>query len=291
MKKSNKLGFNFIITIILSVFTLIVMFAIYWVIVTSLKDNSDFRKNFFGVPSVWMFKNYISVFENFVLNVTRDGFILQVSLFPDIIVNSLLYTVGGSFIFTLTPCFVAYAVAKFDCKFSKFLYFIVIVTMALPIIGNQPAMIDLLYSLGLYDNILGVWLQKFNFLGMYFLVFYASYKSLPKDYSEAAYIDGASEWRVLLQIMFPLVKSIFLTIFVLHFIELWNDYSVPVLYLPSHPTIAYGVWRMSNSVITGMSTAPMKMTACAIMVIPTIIIFLVFRERLMKNLSLGGLKE
>ena len=197
---------------------------------------------------------------------------------------------GGAFVSALVPCFVAYVVAKFKNFVSKILYTIVIVTMIVPIIGNQPAMIKVMMTLNIYDTIFGAWILRANFLGMYFLIFVSAFKALSDNYMEAAYIDGASEWRVLLTIMFPLVKTIFFTVMLIQFVDCWNDYGIPLLYIPSHPTIAYGVYRMSNTVVTGLSSPPMKMAACAIMVIPTVTLFIIFKDKLMGNLSMGGIK-
>ena len=201
-----------------------------------------------------------------------------------------MYTVGGAFFATVTPCFVSYVCAKYDYKFSKVLYSIVIITMILPIVGNLPAMLDVMNTLNIYDTFIGNWLQKANFLGMYFLIFFAAFKSLPNDYMEAAYIDGANEYSVMFKIMLPLVAPTFLTIMLIHFIDCWNDYMTPLLYLPSHPSIGYGVYKMSTSTVTGMGTAPMKMASCLIMVIPTVTVFVIFKDKLMGNLSMGGIK-
>jgi ABC-type glycerol-3-phosphate transport system permease component len=107
---------------------------------------------------------------------------------------------------------------------------------------------------------------------------------------EAAYIDGASEWKVLLSIMLPLVKTIFLSIMIIHFVDIWNDYQTVLLYLPSHPTIALSVYRRATSVQALSAGTEIKMASCLIMVIPTITIFAIFKDRLMGNLSMGGIK-
>ena len=72
--------------------------------------------------------------------------------------------------------------------------------------------------------------------------------------------------------------------------ELWNDYSVPLMYIPSHPTIAYGVYEMTVTTETGQSHMTFKMACCAIMVIPTTVLFIAFKDKLMGNLSMGGIK-
>ncbi|MBQ9756762.1 MAG: carbohydrate ABC transporter permease [Clostridia bacterium] len=295
--KSKFSIFNSVILVLLIAYAFILFFALYWMITASLKTETEIAiDNFFGLPKEWLFSNFsyaLQVFEH----VIPTGDVIKLlptqtyeGLDCGIIINTLLYTVGGAFCASIVPCFVGYVVAKFNYKFSKLLYGVVIITMILPIVGNYPSMVNVMYKLNIYDTFLGNWLQKANFLGMYFLIFYAAFKSLPNDYMEAAYIDGASEWRVLLRIMFPLVKTIFLTIMVIHFVDIWNDYQTVLLYLPSHPTISFSVFMKATSTDTGSARTEIKMASCMVMVIPTVLIFIIFKDKLMGNLSMGGIK-
>ena len=259
-------------------------------------DKEIVSGNFFGLPKEWLFKNYITALRVFEYQ-TLEGDIVKLlptltssGLDYGIIINTLLYTIGGALCASIVPCFVSYVVAKFDYRISRIIYGTVIVTMILPVVGNYPSMVNVMYELEIYDTFIGNWLQKSNFLGMYFLIFYAAFKSLPNDYMEAAYIDGASEWRVLLSIMFPLVKTIFLSITLIHFVDIWNDYQTVLLYLPSHPTIAFSVYVRATSTETGSAGTEIKMASCMIMVVPTVLIFIKFKDRLMGNLSMGGIK-
>ena len=133
--------------------------------------------------------------------------------------------------------------------------------------------------------------MKMTCLGMYFLVFHATFKSLPDDFAEAAYLDGASELRVMVNIYLPLAKFTFFTILLLNFITFWNDYQVPLIYIPSYPTVAYGIFTYSNSNLTDNSNVPSQITGSIIMIVPILILFLVFHKRLIGNVSMGGIKE
>ena len=170
--------------------------------------------------------------------------------------------------------------------------------MILPIIGAGPSMLAFLRSIYLYDTLLGVWLQKFNFLGLYFLTFSATFKAIPKDFSEAASIDGASEMRIFVSIIIPLVKNIFFTVMLIHFVEIWNDYQVSLLYIPSYPTLAMGVQQItSHNVALGpngeypFNEPPLRLMTSMFLIIPILVLFIIFRNKLMGNLSMGGVKE
>lgn len=283
-----------VLFIVLILYTVSLFIPMLWALGASLKDQSEFRLNPLGIPNgwfwTWEWNNYVKAFELFymplnTLNGVKYVFIDQMFL------NALLYSVGCAFTATLVSCVTAYLCAKFKYALSKVMYTIVIVVMVLPIVGNTPAALQLNRMLNIYDTIWGMWIMKANFLGMYFLVFHATFESLPNDFAEAAYVDGASEMRVLTQIMLPLVKGAFFTILLLNFIALWNDYQTPMLYIPSHPTIAYGMFYFSNSTTNETNSVPLRMTGCFLMMLPILVLFSVFHKRLIGNVSLGGLKE
>ena len=145
-------------------------------------------------------------------------------------------------------------------------------------------------ALGLFDKFYGLWLMKANFLGLYFLVFHGIFKTLPMAYTEAAKIDGAGNLAVLLRIILPLVRNTFFTIMLINFIAFWNDYQTPLIYMPSYPTIALGMFYMASTTENGLSTVPMRMTGAMLMLIPILVLFLCFHKRLLGNLTVGGLK-
>ena len=265
-------------------------YLMFWGIITSLKTVSDFNDNVLGFPTEATFKNFITIFNNFYVRVNVDG-VLVPKFIEDMLLNTLLYALGGAFISTFVPCIVAYAVTRFDFKFNAVIKGVVIITMILPIIGSAPAEIQLLRELGLYDSIIGNWIQKFHFLGMYFLVFTAAFEVIPKDFAEAAYMDGASEFKLLTKIMFPMVSTVFTTVLLINFIGLWNDYQTPMLYLPTHPTLAFGIFDLSRTTINELSNVPARMAGCVILLVPILIIFIAFRKKIMGNLTLGGVKE
>jgi ABC-type glycerol-3-phosphate transport system permease component len=168
---------------------------------------------------------------------------------------------------------------------------LVLALMATPILGSQAAEIQLLKSINLYNTMWGMYILKFNFLGLYYLIFYEAFKTLPNDFLESAYIDGASEMRVLISIALPMVKTLIGTVFILKFIAFWNDYETIIMYLKSYPTLANGIYNLGIESQGSGAVVPMKMAGCMFLVIPIVVIFLIFSKRLMGNLSMGGLKE
>ena len=111
--------------------------------------------------------------------------------------------------------------------------------------------------------------------------------------TEAAYLDGASNFRVMWSVILPMSLGIFSTVFLLNFITFWNDYQTPHIYMPTFPTLAYGLWNYTcgdGSYEADTSSTPMQLGGCMMMAIPLLIIFFIFQKKLLGKVSLGGLK-
>lgn len=290
MRKEKISFLNVLLFVILAIYSISMIYPMFWAVITSVKEQYDFLDNVLGLPTKVITENFATVIEYFEVP-AQNGDIQEFHGFWKMFLNTILYVGGCSLTATLIPCITAYATAKFpQKKMSSIIYGIVIVTMMIPIVGSYPAEIDMLQKLGLYNTLVGTWIQKANFLGMYFLVFHAAFKGLAKDYSEAAEIDGANEFTVMTRIMLPLVKNAFFTVFLVKFVEFWNDYQMPLLYLPSRPTLSFGLYYISNNTANMISTVPMRMAGCIVILIPIVIIFSIFSDKLMGNITLGGVK-
>lgn len=289
MKKKLSV-LNVILFIVLIVYSVSLLYLVFWAVTTAVKEQYDFLDNVLGLPKKIMTENFGTVFQYFSAPARKDG-MQTMHNFWQLLVNTLLYVVGCSLAATFVPCITAYAVAKFpEKKMSSIIYGTVLVTMMIPIVGSYMSEINVLQKLGIYNTLIGVWIQRANFLGIYFLVFHATFKGLSKEFSEAAEVDGASEWTIMAKIMLPLVKNISFTVFLIKFVEFWNDYQTTLMYLPSRPTLSYGLYYVSNFTTNAISTVPMRMAGCIIILIPILVLFIIFNDRLMVNITLGGVK-
>ena len=297
--KSGKIRTRFtpttiILMSVLILYSVSLLLPILWGLSTSLKTDLDFYLNPFWLPDGWFWNwqwsNYSYAFMNFVVKV-EAGAGFRIIYMEEMFLYTILYALGCAFFQSFVCCVVAYMVVKFDYFFSKVIYTVVIVAMILPIVGSLPSEIQMSRALGFFDTIWGMWIMKSHFLGMYFLVFHAMFRGIPKEFADAARVDGAGNFQVLFSIMMPLARNTLFTVILLNFIGYWNDYQVPLIYLPSYPTIAYGLYLFNFSTINSLSTIPMKITGCMIMMLPILIVFLIFRNRLIGNISIGGLKE
>ncbi len=291
IKKKSKFDIRLtpvtgILLAFLIIYVVLLVAPLVWAFITSFKAQSDYRLNVLGLPEKWVW-NYSYVIKNGVILVGTTGKYASVS---QMFGYTFLYALGCAFTNTLVLCITAYLCARFHYKFSKVVYNVVVVVMILPIVGSLPAEVQMARTLGFYDHIWGLWLMKANFLGMYFLVFHATFKSLPMTYTEAAKIDGANNMAILVKVILPLAKKTFATVMLINFITFWNDYQTPMIYMPTYPTIAEGVFVMAQSSMNGLSSVPMRMTGTMIMLLPILAVFLVFQRRLLGNLTVGGIK-
>ena len=266
------------------------VFLFLYAFVNSFKGLGEYIDNPLGITREWRWDNYLMIIDYFSVKI-GVGAHAKVVYIEDMIFNTLLYCFGCVFC-SLTVCTItAYATARFDFKFSGFIYAFNLMAMSLTIVGTQASELKVLKDLHLYDTFIGNFILKANFLGLYFMVLHAIFKGVPKAYSEAAEIDGASELRIFLSVMLPLARNTLFTIGLIYFIGYWNDYQTPLLYLPSNPTIALGLFNFTKSTIPDIASPTIKLGACIIVFLPIFTLFLIFQKRIIGNIYMGGIKE
>jgi N-acetylglucosamine transport system permease protein len=285
-KKKRKVNVFMIISfIVLFTYLLLIVLPLLWAAMSSFKTNLQVTYRPFELPKKWLVENYQIVFENFVAPVAtqyRDAGIVE------LLTNSLFYALGSAILQMLSCMLTAYIVARFKFKFCEVLYTTVIVTMIIPIVGSLPSELRVARALGIYDTMVGSWIMKTYFIGLYFLIFHAAFKLVPNAYAEAAELDGAGNFTVMTRIMIPFVQGTMSTVLLLNFITFWNDFQTPMVYMPSYPTIALGLYSVVNN--QQKTDVPMQLGACMIVAIPLIILFICFQNKLLGNLTTGGLK-
>ncbi len=291
-KKNKYSVFSWVIVAFLAFYCLFLIILFVWAILASFKEPVfEWRENVIGLPYSFYTDNYEFAFGRFYVDITDPVTAQTIPItLPYMFLYGFLYAIGCAVAATVVPMVVGYITSKYRYKFSKVIYYIVIIAMIIPIVGNLPAEISMARRFGLFDQIWGMWILKANFLGLYFLVFYNFFRNLPDAYNEAAKIDGSSNFRTMVQIIIPLAAPLFFTVLLLNFINFWNDYSVPLIYLPTYPTAAVGMHRMAAGNENELQYIPIKLAAAIIMLIPILVVFLATHRRLLGNLTMGGIK-
>ncbi len=309
-KRKNKVKNSTDIVMIISlaiifIYCLSMIYVLFWGFINSIKVQADMvgkggliAPNLFGFPRSggvgeitfgWRFDNYIKAFEMVKLNVVVNGKPGTVNLIR-MMLNSLIYSISMSFFGLVTPLLVAYACGKYEFRFKKLLYATAIIVMLIPIVGSLSSELSMQKTFHL-ENLIGVCIMKNNYAGLYFLVFYAVFKNTSWTYAEAAQIDGAGHGTIFFRIMIPLVKTSIMAVFILLFIQNWNEYYIPMMFLPTMPTVAFGLHRLTANPVGGVgATEPMLLASAFLVAIPIIVVYVALRNKIIGNVTMGGLK-
>lgn len=290
-KIKNKMDiFLWIIFIVLIVYVISIIAVLYLGFINSLKETKDslYNGNFFGLPNPefgWHWENYgTELFKKFVIR--KEGVSHQMG---EMLMTSLSYAILVSITGIMSQVIVAYAVTKYDFKLKKVLYNTAIVVMFIPIVGSLASKVAVMDALNLKNSLIGVCILNSTYTGMYFLVFCASFQNISSTYSEAAQIDGAGHLSIFVKIMLPLLGNTIFAVFILQFIANWNDYYTPMIFMPNSPTIAYALFEFKAESETVVPTS-LKLSASIFTCIPILILFIIFRNKIMGNIAIGGIK-
>ncbi len=292
--KARISAIQLVLGFVLIAYSAVLLFLFVWAVINSFKSGLGFDISPVGFPNISEpdlvdFGNYVKAFKAVRMSATLGGKQYWI-YFPEMLWNSVLYAIGCSFFATITPCLVAYVTSKYKLRINKVIYTIVIVVMVTPVVGSLPSQIQMVKAIGLFDSHVGLWLTAMTFLGTYYLVFYAIFKGLSWEYAEAAFIDGASHLTVMFRVMLPLVKNTFMVVMLLNFIARWNDYQTSWVFLPNRPTAAVGVQYFIHAAENKYRVIPIHLAASMMLLTPVLILFIIFRNKLVGNLTIGGIK-
>ena len=100
----------------------------------------------------------------------------------------------------------------------------------------------------------------------------------------------AGDWQIMLQIFFPMVSNTFITVVIINFIQYWNNYQVPMVFVPTKPTLAEYMFYITTLRQKLFGFIPVRMAAAFLLLLPVVVLFLAFNKKLLGNLSIGGIK-
>lgn len=290
-KKIKALDFAGVFAfVVLAAYSVIILYMLYFAVITSLKSNYDFTSdgNIFGLPNL---KKYPFTGENFKNALQYMKIQIRGREYAGVyaqFVYALMYACGCTVTNIFSKLFAAYFCSRYKTKFGSVLYAIAVVTMILPVVGTMASTIRIMRLLNIYNTYPGILIYNASFYGTYFLVFYATFRGIPETYAEAARMDGAGHFMIMFRIYIPLVMPSVYAVSILQFIMFWNDYQTPLVYLESMPTIAYGLYRFSTT--SRADNAPALLSAALLVCLPIVILFTIFKNAIMKNVTAGGIK-
>ena len=265
-----------LVYILLLVIAIIMITPFLWMFSAAIKsDREVFKMNpFVFIPKVPKWPNYLDIW-------TRIPFAKFVE-------NTVFLTVVVTILQLLTSSFAAYSFAKLRFRYRNGLFLAYIATIAMPWQVYMVPQFILMRRMGLNDKLLAIiCLQAFSAFGVFLMKQF--YESIPDDLCEAARIDGLSEYQIYRKIMLPLSKPALATLIIFTFVNTWNDYLGPLIYLKSQEkkTIQLGL-KMFISQYS--SDYGLIMAGSMLSLIPVLIVFLCFQNYFVEGVANTGLK-
>ena len=265
------------------------IYALLWAVMNSLKSINDFSENLFGFPRQIMFDNYAKVYNKLYYYVRNDAGYQKI-YFPQLVLNTILYSVPTTIIYTFSMAMVAYVSVKYRFWFNKVINTIVMFVVVFPGVASLGSRLQFLHRIGFYDNYWALLYGLICFADYNFLIWAGVFKGIPDDYIEAAKIDGAGHYQIMFQIVFPMARVQFAILLVLGFIGRWNDYQTALTTLPSMPNLALALYQFRENTINAISWPTYRLAACLIVAVPCIILYIIVEPIMVGNLTAGGLK-
>ena len=121
------------------------------------------------------------------------------------------------------------------------------------------------------------------------MLLYGAFKELPWDYAEQVFVDGGNHYTAFIRMYLPMILPTSMVMFVLSFLGAWNDYSTFMMWLPSTPNLAYGLYMLKANSKVSLST-PALMAGFTLIVIPTVVIYVASQKLILSKFTVGGLK-
>lgn len=261
------------------IYALMLIYPVVWGFVSSFKTIDEYFDNMFGLPSKIVFDNYPNAWSK----IQDDGM-----SFGQMLWNSIWFSVGSAWINMEFISAYAYVLNKYKFRGRNFLYGLCLFIMSVPIGASFVSTYRLYYNLRLANSYL-ILLTSTSVYGMNLMLFHSYYSNISNSYMEAAKIDGANFYQIYFKIMRQQASPLALTLGLLLFINKWNDYMSPLLYLPKMPTLATGLYRY-QAIVEGDGNYPVLFAGLFMCLLPILIIFSIFSDKMMTSINIGGLK-
>ena len=276
-KKRAQLIATLVVGAILAVFFL---FPVYCLLVQSVMPDEQLKIEPSLVPEYLNFKPY--------------GFMFTDAKYPYYLMNTLLVCASNILGVVIMASFTAYGLCKVKFKGQNVVFIIILSTVLLPgVVTSIPLYIiyDKLNWTGtLLPLCVPIW---FGGGAMNIFLIRQFMKGIPKSYSEAAIIDGASSFAIYAKIILPLVRPILVYLAIMTFIGQWNDFQGPLMYVIDNQrkwTLSLALYKDVADAKNSANLPNIQMALGVLMMIPCLVLFAFFQKELMEGVSAIGIK-
>lgn len=262
--------------IALSFFTLLCIYPIFWLFLSSFKTNEELYSNPWGLPSELRISNYVQAIT--------QGHILQY------FGNSVIIAFSAVIISVILSSMVSYAIARMNWKLSKIVMNIFLLGMMIPVYAMIIPLFSMFNKMGIQNTHLAVIIPQIAIsFPMSIFIITAFMGSIPRELEEASVIDGCNIYQIFWKIIMPISKSSIVTVGVVSFINVWNDLLLPQIFLTdsSKMTLPVGLTEFQGQYATDYVT---MIAAVIITIIPSIIVYILLHRNIMEGMVAGAVK-
>jgi len=272
---SGSLSFKISLYICSSVYALIILVPLYYIVISSFKDNSAIYGSPLGLPASFSMSKYIRALIDAKL--TRALSI------------SFGITIGAEILTILMAYPAAYAIARIQTRMASFIEKFFSLGFLIPVFATLVPIYIIFAKLGLINNPLSLILfYSATALPVSIIIFTSFIKQIPREFEECAEIDGGNQLHIIYYIFFPLSRPAIITVFVLNFLHFWNEFIFSLILLGGKNRAI----QVALTDLKGARIVDYGLVAAGVVIslIPIYIIFIFFQEYITKGLMAGGIK-
>lgn len=262
----------------LSVWALIVLFPFYWMLLTSIKSYGAYNAE--HVPAFFTLSPTLQNYKDAFTTVPLLGYLI----------NTVIFTLATTILMVVVSTLAAYAFARLRFKGKDLLFTLFLSLMMIP---NELVVITnfvTITNMDLRNTFTGLILPSVTSV-FYIYLLKENFEQVPDELYKAAKVDGTSDLKYLLKVMVPICRPTIVTITILKVIECWNSYVWPRLITddPAYFLVSNGIQEIRENGF-GRENIPAMMAAVVVISVPLIVLFLIFRRKIMEGVSRGGMK-
>lgn len=280
--KRDKFIRQAVLVVILGIGSLTMIIPFWWMVSTSLDMSAMF--NMIMPPRFWPAEPSLNAYRMAFINVPMLRYMF----------NTFVVAAGTILISVLSAVCAGYALSKIKFKGRTIILMIALSTLMVPSEVMMVPRFYLFQRLGLVDNYFAFWLPAAAYaFGTFFVKQYMD--SIPDSLRESARLDGASDFRIALQIYMPLCGALIATLVVLQFLGTWNDFMWPMIILsnPSRYTLQLGMamFSMNQGGVSSIQLPAVRLAITSVSIIPVLIVYLFLQRYIVASIALSGVKQ
>lgn len=261
--------------LILVGFTIVIVYPVLWMLLASLKSNSEIVTNVWGLPQTLQWENYRGAWQS-----AKLGYALM---------NSVIVSAGTVLLVTVLAALAGFAFAKFSFRFALAIFLLFVFTMHAP--APVIPLYVMLVKMGLTDSRLGLILPlAAGGIPLSIFIFRAYFQSIPRELLDAARVDGCTDFVAFWRVVAPISGPAFATVAILQFVGAWNEYFLALILVRSAEMRTIPLAIQVFFYAWGRTEWEQVFAALSIGSLPMILLYIIMQRQFIQGLTAGSLK-